>query len=141
MTTITGFAGGSFIHQTLAGAGSDTTPDAFSFTDQFNVPTTTVRTSNAITVNGIDAAANISVTGGTYSINGAAFTGSAGTVVNGDSVRVQHTSSGSASTTVDTVLTIGGVSDTFSSTTAGVGGTGNIAPIAAMIQRNRLLLS
>ncbi len=102
----------------FAGAPSDTTPDAFSFQDLQNVPAATEMTSLAITVSGIDAAADITVTGGTYSKNGAAFTASAGTVVNGDSVRARHTSSASASTAVNTVVTIGGVSDTFTSTTA-----------------------
>lgn len=138
MTKIVGFAGGAFIFADQAAApGTDTTPDQFTFTDQFNVPTAVVRTSNAITVSGIDAAAAISVTGGTYSINGGAFTGSAGTVVVGDSVRVQHTSSAVASTQVDTVLTIDAISDTFSSVTAAAGGTGNIAPIASIIQRRQ----
>ena len=41
----------------------------------------------------------------------------AGTVANGNSVRVRHTSSGAPGTAVDTVLNVGGVSDTFSSTT------------------------
>lgn len=99
--------------------GPDTTPDAFSFTDQTNVARSTVITSAPITVAGIDAPANISVTGGEYSINGGAFTSSpgVGTVVNGDQIRARNTSSGSYSTAVNTAVTIGGVSDTFTSTT------------------------
>lgn len=119
------------------GAGSDTTPDQFTFTDQFNVPTSSTRTSNGITVTGIDAAAAISISNGTYSINGAAYTASAGTVVLNDVVTVRHTASGVASTTVDTVLTIDSISDTFSSTTASAGGTASFAPIAALIQRRQ----
>jgi hypothetical protein len=137
--TTTIFAGGAF-SRVGAAAPSDTTPDAFTFVDQFNVPTATVRTSNSITVTGIDAAATISVTNGTYSINGAAFTGSAGTVVLGDTVRAQHTSSAVASTVVDTLIDIGGVQDTFSSTTAGVGGTASMAPVIDIFRRRALLL-
>jgi hypothetical protein len=109
-----------FIYGRIEGtisAGADTTPDAFTFTDQTNVALNSTRTSNTITVSGITAAADISVFGGTYSINGGAYTSSSGTVTNGQTVSVRHTSSSSFSTGTSTFLTIGGVSDTFSSTT------------------------
>ena len=77
----------------------------------------TTATSNQITVGGITCAASISITGGTYSINGGAYTNATGTVSNGNTVTVRQTSSGSYSTKTDAVLTIGGVSDTFSVTT------------------------
>ncbi len=96
---------------------SDTTPDQFRFDDQNNVAISTAITSNTIIVSGINAAANISVTGGTYSINGGAFTAIAGTVNNGDTVAVRHTSAATKRTDTDTTLTIGGISDTFTSTT------------------------
>ena len=96
----------------------DTTPDPFSFTDQTGVALNTAITSNAITVSGIDAAANISVSGGQYSIDGGAFTSAAGLVNNGQIVSFRVTSSSTDSTTVGATLTIGGISDTFSVTTA-----------------------
>ncbi|MEO8218363.1 MAG: choice-of-anchor R domain-containing protein, partial [Acidobacteriota bacterium] len=96
---------------------SDTTPDAFTFTDQTNVALSATITSAPVTISGINAPSVISVVGGLYSINGGAFTSAGGTVSNGDMVRAQHTSSGSFTTTTDTTVTIGGVSDTFSSTT------------------------
>lgn len=105
------------IQGTVSGGASDTTPDAFTFTDQTNVALSTTITSNTITVSGINAAASISITGGNYSINGGAYTSSSGTVTNGQTVTVQHTSSASYSTATNTTLTIGGVSDTFTSTT------------------------
>ena len=104
-------------------AVSDTTPDAFTFVDQSGPavnPGTTI-TSAAVTITGINAAAAISVSGvasSSYSINGGAFTSVAGTVTNGQTVQVRHTSSASFSTATDTILTVGGVSDTFTSTTA-----------------------
>lgn len=102
----------------LESAGeSDTTPDAFSFTDATGAALSTVYTSAAIMVTGIDAASAITVTGGTYSINGGAFTSDAGTVNNNDTVRARGTSSGSYSTAVNVAVTIGGVSDTFTITT------------------------
>lgn len=97
---------------------SDTTPNAFSFADQIGVAQSVTITSDPITVTGINAAATISVTGGTYDINGSgSFTSSAGTVNNGDTVRARHTSSASYGTATNTIVTIGGVSDTFTSTT------------------------
>lgn len=120
-----------------AGA-SDTTPEQFTFADKFNVATSTEITSDPVTITGIDAAAAITVTGGTYSINGGAFTGDPGTVVNGDSVRARHTSSASASTATNTAVTIGGVSDTFTSTTAGAANPSETG-IISIIVRRRLL--
>lgn len=97
---------------------SDTTPDFFIFTDQPNVPLSTTITSDPLTVTGINAAAPISVTGGEYQIGAGAWTAVAGTITNGQTFRVRHTSSASFSTVTNTTLTIGGVSDTFTSTTA-----------------------
>lgn len=124
-----------------AEAEDDTTPDAFSFTDQSGVARSITITSAAITVTGITAAAAITVSGGTYDINGSGtFTADPGTVNNGDTVRARHTSSANYSIAVDTTLTIGGVSDTFTSTTlidpASVGGT---AAISGVIRRRLLL--
>lgn len=96
---------------------SDTTPDAFSFTDQSGVQTSTLITSAPVTITGINAPANISITGGEYSIDGGAWTSSPGTISNNQQVSVRHTSSASYSTATNTALTVGGVSDTFTSTT------------------------
>lgn len=110
-------------------AADDTTPNQFTFTDQSGVALSSTITSAAITVTGITAAAAITVSGGLYSINGGDFTADAGTVDNGDEVQVQHTSSDAYLTATDTVLTIGGVSDTFRSITrtepAAGGASGN----------------
>lgn len=101
-----------------AAAAPDTTPNAFSFTDQTDVTTSSTITSTAITVAGINAAATITVSGGTYDVNASgSFTSSSGSVNNGDTVRARHTSSASNSTATNTAVTIGGVSDTFTSTT------------------------
>ena len=95
----------------------DTTPDAFTFTDQSGVAVSTVIVSNTITVTGITGASPVTITGGEYSINGGAYASTATTVVVNDTVRVRGTSSASNSTAVNVVLTIGGVSDTFTITT------------------------
>jgi len=103
----------------------DTQPDPFeapnSFVEQTNVAPNTVITSNPITVIGIDAPATISllgVSGASYSIDGGTFTSEAGTVANGAMVTVRQTSWSDFSTTTNATLVIGGVTDTFSVTTA-----------------------
>lgn len=100
----------------------DTTPTAFSFTDVTNATTNSTYTSAAITVAGINHPAAISVSGDAsakYSINNATATATNGTVSSGDEVRAVVTSSASAATAVNATVTIGGVSDAFSVTTAG----------------------
>ncbi|MDO9169124.1 MAG: multiheme c-type cytochrome [Methylobacter sp.] len=107
----------TFSSTTQANVPSDTTPDAFSFTAQSNVALNSPMTSNTITVSGINAASPISISGGLYSINNGSFTGSAGTVVNGNTVKIQLQSSSANSTTTTATLSIGGVSGVFSVTT------------------------
>lgn len=105
------------------GGSVDTTPDQFNFSDVTGAALATEYTSDLITVSGIASAAAISVIDGTYSVDGGTYTATAGSVNNGDTVKVRGTSSGSNSTAVNVVLTIGGVSDTFSITTAAGGGS------------------
>jgi len=96
----------------------DITPDAFSFTDQTNISLSTLTTSNSITVSGINTNAVISIIGGEYEINGnGTWLTANGVVANTDTVKVRHTSSGSYSTSMNSILNIGGVSDTFTTTT------------------------
>src|SRR5688572_11217462 len=144
MARIVGFAGGAFIFgPDDAEPPSDTTPDAYdTFTDQFNVPTSSVRTSNSVTPAGYDAAAAISVSGADteYSLDGGAFTNVSGTINPGQGVRLRHTASGSASTTITSTVDIGGVTATFESTTAGAGGTASLAPVVSILDRRRRLL-
>ncbi|MBN8280087.1 MAG: hypothetical protein J0M16_05735 [Gammaproteobacteria bacterium] len=108
---------------TTGAVAADTTPDQFTFTDQENVDRDTVITSAPVTIAGINAAAAISVANGEYSIDGGAFTSTAGTVTNGQEVAVRHTSSANSGSVVTTTLTVGGVSDAFSSSTPRSGGS------------------
>jgi len=118
---------------TVAFTPLDTIPDAFSFTAQTGVALNTAVTSNTITVSGINAASSISITaGGSYSVNGGAFTTVSGTVNNGNTVAVRLTTSGSFSTQTCATLTIGGVQGSFCATTVNpafdytLSNTGNI---------------
>lgn len=96
---------------------SDSTPDGFIFTDQVDIEFDTLVQSDSITISGIDIASTISITGGEYSVNGGTFATTDGSINNGQSITVQQTSSSTSKTVTDVVLTIGGVSDTFSVTT------------------------
>lgn len=95
----------------------DTTPDGFTFTDQTGVALATTTTSNTVTISGINTSTAVTVSGGEWQKNGGGWTSSAGTVVNGDTIAVRHTSAATSLTAVNTTLTVGGVSDTFTSTT------------------------
>ncbi|MDO9453790.1 MAG: choice-of-anchor U domain-containing protein [Stagnimonas sp.] len=101
------------------GSGADTTPDAFAFAAQTGVAVNAVVTSNTVSISGIDAPTAVMVAGGRYSIGCTqSFTDAAGSITNGQTVCVQHTAAATGAGTVQTVLNVGGVMATFSSTTA-----------------------
>lgn len=108
----------------------DTEPADFAFTDQTDVIAGELIVSNEITVDDINSAAEISITGGEYSINNGDFTSVAGTVNDGDTVRVRVAASSAPSGTAEVTLTIGGVSDTFTVTTAAATGGNDSTPDA-----------
>jgi len=98
----------------------DVTPDAFTFVDQTGVAKSTLITSAAVTLTGFTSNAPVTVSGGQYSLGcTGTFTTAAGTIAPGGSVCVRHTSSAAGGTATNTVLTVGGLSDTFTSTTEG----------------------
>jgi hypothetical protein len=95
----------------------DTIPDAFSFVDAIDVALSAQVDSAPVVIAGIEAPAPVSISGGSYAIDGGAFTSVAGLVDNGQAIVVRVAAAATPSTTVDATLTIGGVSDTFSATT------------------------
>lgn len=96
----------------------DDVPDPFFFTDVVNVAAAKLQTSNAVTITGITVPVAISVTGGEYSIAGTGvWTTAPGTITRNQQVQVRHKSSKAAGATITTTLTVGDVSDGFSSTT------------------------
>ncbi len=102
---------------TILAAGTDIAPSAFSFpavTDA--VPASTV-TSAPITIQGIDRATSISISGGEYSINSGTWTSAAGTVSLGNQVQVRLTAPAGYGQSAIATLTIGGVSASFKVTT------------------------
>jgi hypothetical protein len=103
---------------TLFGTGTNSVPSAFSFAPLFNVDPSSVQISNSIVVANTDVPSPISVSaGGQYSINGGPFTSVAGVVSPGAQVTVQLAAASGYSTSDSAILTIAGVSSTFTVTT------------------------
>jgi PKD repeat protein len=96
----------------------DTTPDPFTFIERTGVATNVYITGEAKTITGIDAPAAVSVANGQYSIDGGAFTSNAGTIHNGQSLRVRHISASTPATTTITNVTVGTYPTTFKSITS-----------------------
>ncbi len=118
--TITSDAPASPLSIALSGVGADTTPDPFSFTALNGVDLSTSEASNAITVQGTNLSSPISISGGSYSINGGPFTATPGYVSPGAHVVVSLESSSTYLTATSAHLTIGGVAATFTVTTRAV---------------------
>lgn len=102
----------------MAGFAADLTPNAFTFTPQTGVSVGAIVTSNEVSITGINANTTITITGGTYSINGGTFVATPGVVKLNDRVRVRMNGSMLINTPVSSTVTIGGVSGTFTVTTS-----------------------
>lgn len=99
---------------------NDNTPDVFTFTDTNNVPVSTDATALTLVKGmGRQATATASITGAGDFANGlGAYSTAAKTVINGDVLINRVTASATPSTPLDQVLTIGGVTDTWTVTSA-----------------------
>ncbi len=115
LTLTIGGVAGTFAVSTQA--ATDTAPNAFGFTPQNGVAVGTVLTSNTITPAGYNAAAAISVSGGSYSINGGAFVTAVGVISPGQSVTLRLTSAPGNGIQSCANLNIGGVTGSFCATT------------------------
>lgn len=109
-----------FTHQEPAGSNA---PNPFAFAPRTSVALSTVVTSTATTVYGINAPAPISIVDGEYSVNGGPFTSAPGTVQNRDRVAVRLMSAATTGTLRRAALTVGGVTAPFDVTTHAPGET------------------
>jgi hypothetical protein len=83
------------------------------------VSASSVQISNPITVTGTSIPAAVTVSSGAeYSINGGPFTAAAGVAQPGDQLRIQMTTPSAYNTTASATVTIGGITSTFTVTTA-----------------------
>jgi hypothetical protein len=106
----------------------DMSPDPINFTPVTDAALNTQFESNVVTISGLGTGVNvnISVTGGEYRINGGAYTSTAGTVTNGNTVQVRGTSPSANGQTTTVVLTVGSGGGNFTiSTPAIVGAQGS----------------
>lgn len=114
---------------TVTRGSQDTTPESFAnFTSVTNAARSTLFTASAQTITTISGNVSVSVSGDgspEVSVNGGAFTSSATTIQNNQTIAVRATSSSSFSTTHTATVTIGTESKTFTITTgaSGSGGT------------------
>lgn len=105
-------------------AATDTTPNAFSFTDVTGADTLSVY-SDTVTITGINAQTTASLTSSdsaTFKVNNGSFNTSSKTVVNNDTVTMRLFTSSDSFTPHSGTLSVGGVSDTFTVTTGSSGG-------------------
>ncbi|MEJ0098889.1 MAG: acid phosphatase [Pseudomonadota bacterium] len=102
----------------LAGCqNDDVSPTPFAFTAVTNAPLASTQTSNAITVGDINKTAPVSITGGSYSVNGGAYTTTAGNVKAGDQITVQLVAAAAPATAKSVQLTVGDTTEPYSVTT------------------------
>ena len=102
---------------TSSSSSTDSIPNAFTFAPVTNAAVSTEITSAPVTIGGINQSVSISISGGSYSIGGGAFTSATVTVTNGQVVTVKVKSSDKTNTPVTATLTVGGVSAAFTVTT------------------------
>lgn len=102
-----------------SGSALDTMPSPFTLGDKQDVGLSEWVTSEYVTIQGINTAVPISISGETaqYQIDGEAFTSAPGTLNNGNAVRVRLSAASEPGTTRTATLTVGGLSVTFSVTT------------------------
>jgi sugar lactone lactonase YvrE len=106
----------------LQGCKPDTEPEPFTFASQSKVSPDTPIESEPVTITGINIPAQLSITGGEYSIDGHAYRATPGVIKNDQQVRIRVQSSGESSGEVSAKLTIGGVSGTFTVKTVNFSG-------------------
>lgn len=92
-------------------------PADFSFTPATNVALNSIQTSNTVTISGLSCAANISIIGGEYSLNGAAYTSIPGTINNGQTLRLRQTAPSTENTTSTATVKVGVDTISFSVST------------------------
>ncbi len=120
-----GVLGGGATYQYASCSAADTTPDAFAFTDQTDVPRSTLTESNIVQITGITNSVSVSITGAaSYRICSDTscasvvqnWTSANGTVNNNQYIQLRATSSGSYATQTTYTMTVGSLSRTWNIT-------------------------
>jgi len=95
----------------------DNTPNVFALTARDNAFLSTEIESNSVTVAGVNTEIAVSITDGEYSINDAPYTADDGTISAGQRITIKHTTANTLSTDSETTLTLGSLTETFTTTT------------------------
>lgn len=101
-------------------APGDTTPNAFTFTDLTAQALSTVVSSNIITITGIDTPTAVTVSGSgspMFNINGTGWV-SSGNITNNQTLQVRATTASTGATGRNITVNVGGVTDTWTISTA-----------------------
>ena len=126
LSLLTACSNSSTLSTSSPGDDVDSTPNAFILGSEADVGLSTMIESREVTITGIDTNVEISINYGEYSINGGDYTSARGSLSNGSAVKVRHTSSADYSTKLESVLTVGNTSDSFSSTTQAFSQSGSV---------------
>lgn len=94
--------------------------NSFGFLALNNAAPNSVVTSNTVLMSGISEPSTISISNGKYAIDGGDYTNAAGVISNGQVLSLQQTTSSQLATKTDTLLTVDGISDSFSVTTSAI---------------------
>ena len=105
-------------------AGSDTTPNAFSFTGVTGADTLSIYT-DTVTITGINTGVTATLTtsdAASFKVNNGSFSTASKTVVNNDTITVRIATTSDSFTLHQATISVGGVSDTFQVSTGSSGG-------------------
>lgn len=91
-------------------------PETVTFTAQTGLSLFTTATSNLVTITGINVPITVGVNLGSYSVNGGQYRTTPTTVVNGDTIRLQHTTSNSSLGVVNQIFSYANKTATFKTT-------------------------
>ncbi len=106
------------VFETTTAAGGDSVPDAFGFPDLNGAAVSSWALSKYLRPTGFSEPLAVSISAGSEFRIGGRDWATAGTLLPGEPIRVRHHAAATADTAVVTVLTLGGVSGSFTSTTA-----------------------
>jgi hypothetical protein len=133
---VTAIAGQAIVSASFSVTTGDTTPDAFDFLAQTSQPLGSEITSNEVTITGLTLPVPISIIGGSYQIDAGGFTTTAGSISNGQKLKLKLTSASSENTLKEAEVDVNGSKAKLSVT------TGDATPNAiSFIAKNDQLLN
>ncbi len=120
------------VSATFSSTTGDGTPDGFTFVEKTDVDVNSnITHQSVVSINGLTIQSPVSISGGSYQVTGdSGFQTTDGLISDGQSILIRHTSSEEYNQQTDTVLTIGGVTAIFSSTTISCDNLNELTPMS-----------